>query len=149
MNTVTACVTHYDDDRGRQGSERHQFRSNGETTVGWPASDCCSVPRGFMQLVRSVAAYHDAEMIPTGFTRALNAGARIDLRCLRSRAPTSNPTLGMTGRRRAKRGENPTASAATLLGAPVDALVGPLCGDAHRFAFYCSDGLRDCSCFFG
>jgi hypothetical protein len=31
----------------------------------------------------------------------------------------------MTGRRRAKRGGNPAASEAPLLGAPVDALVGP------------------------
>jgi hypothetical protein len=128
VNTVTACVTHYDDDRGRRGSERHQFRSDGETTVGWPASDCCSVPRGFMQLVRPVAAYHDAEMGRRGSPRALSAGAGIDLRCLRSRAPTSNPTLPLTGRRRAQRDGYPTAPP---LGAPVERLVRRLHAKHH------------------
>jgi hypothetical protein len=42
----------------------------------------------------------------------------------------------MTGRRRAKRDGNPTASAAPLLGAPVDALVGPPPAKNHRF--HCS-----------
>jgi len=71
-----------------------------------------------------------------GDHRLHNCGARVAC------TSTRRPTPCMTGRRRAKRDGNPTASEAMLLGAPVDADVG------HHFSHYrmtsSARSVRDC-----